>query len=224
MKDFILSIEKEILFKYLLKQLYTFFPDEKKDEKKLLIYVDKAVERVKKCFSHINGKYYSNETAVYFNHLNGDHYTTFLYFVSREAYLDNNELYYFKVSLLNKHLFSIDLFGHIDMPEIFLLVHPLGTIIGRATFENYLVIYQNVTIGGVLKNDTVVYPTFGKGVVCYSKSSILGDVIIGDNTMIGANTNIIGGKFSSGHTIIGNHPDITVHSNKLNIVTDFFKD
>lgn len=208
---------------YLEKQLTTFFPDNISHLSDLAKIITKAYERVDFCFSKIRSKYFSNEEDVFFNHLNGDHYCMFLYFASREAYLMNSENYYLKISLLNKHLFSIDLFGHIEMPNIFMLVHPLGSIIGRAKFNDYLVIYQGVSIGGVHKPHGIEYPTFGEGTVCYSNTSILGKVNIGKNSIIAANSEIVGGDFDDNSILLGKHPNVVVKVNSLVATESFFR-
>jgi hypothetical protein len=41
-----------------------------------------------------------------------------------------------------------DFFEYIKITDAFSLVYPVGTIIGRAEFQNYLVIYQNGRTGG----------------------------------------------------------------------------
>jgi serine O-acetyltransferase len=110
--------------------------------------------------------------------------------------------------LLNKYLFSIGLFGHIEMPNIFLLVHPHGSIIGRAKLSNYLVIYQGVTIGGIHRPHGIEYPTFGEGSVCYSNTSILGKANIGKNSIIAANTEIIEGNFDENSILLGKYPNL----------------
>ena len=33
------------------------------------------------------------------------------------------------------------------MPDIFMVVHPLVTIVGKVDYKDYLVVYQNCTIG-----------------------------------------------------------------------------
>ena len=223
MSNLIMSIDKSTLKLYLNSQLNNHFPDNKENYEQLSAYVDKALIRLEFCFSQIKAKHFSDNGKVLFNYLNGDQYCMFLYFVSSEAYQNNDEVYYSKCSLLNKFLFSIDLFGHIKMPEVFLLVHPLGTIIGRAKFENYLVIYQNVTIGGIHSNDnTIKYPSFGKGVALYSKSSILGDAVIADNTIVGANTSVIGKSYSENSLILGNYPNNIIKSNTSSVKDSFF--
>jgi serine O-acetyltransferase len=222
MKDFIKTLDEKQLLSYLSKQLDFFFPDGNSNLLELSSIIRKALQRTEFCFSKIKGKYFSNEQTVFFNHLNGDHYCMFLYFASKEAYLMDSENYYLKLSLLNKHLFSIDLFGHIEMPDIFLLVHPVGTIIGRAKIENYFVAYQGVTIGGVGKDNGIQYPIFGEGTVCYSNSSILGDAVIRKNTIIAANTEIIGGNFNENAMILGKYPLIKIKDNTSIATKPFF--
>ena len=222
MKIFKRTLDEKQLISYLSKQLDVFFPDGNSNLSDLVLIIRKALQRVEFCFSKIKGKYFSNEQTVFFNHLNGDHYCMFLYFASKEAYLMEFENYYLKLSLLNKHLFSIDLFGHIEMPDIFLLVHPIGTIIGRAKIDNYFVAYQGVTIGGVSKDEGIQYPTFGEGTVCYSNSSILGNAIIGTNSIVAANTEIIGGHFNENAMILGKYPSIKIKDNSSIATKSFF--
>ena len=224
MKDLSSTLNINELTEYLFQQLEMFFPDHQNSKADLYKIVDRAYQRVIFCFQHLKGKYYSDETKVYFNHLNGDQYCMFLYFVSREAFLMDSEIFYLKLSLLNKHLFSIDLFGHIEMPDIFQLVHPLGTIIGRANFSNYLVIYQGVTIGGVHSATGIDYPVIGEKVVCFSNCSIIGKAFIENNTVIGANTTIVGGRFNSGSTILGNYPKNVILQNDSRIFQELFFD
>jgi serine O-acetyltransferase len=219
MSNFNCSLSIAELNVYLNKQLNSFFPDSNMNQH-LFKYIGSSLERIEYCFSRIKSKYYNNGNETNFNHLNGDHYSVFLYFVSNEAFKDGNNIVYQKCSLLNKSLFSIDLFGHIEMPSIFLLVHPVGTIIGRAILNDYLVIYQGVTIGGVKRELEINYPTIGKNVVCYSNSSILGNTIIGDSVIIGANTMLIDEKVDGFCTVVRERsqkkliPLKTSHSNK----------
>ena len=78
---------------------------------------------------------------------------------------------------------SFDCFYTREMPEIFHLDHPIGSIVGQSKMKNYLVIYQGVSIGSNLKNQ---YPSFDEGVVLYARSSVLGSCHISSNSAIGA--------------------------------------
>ena len=146
-----LTLSQRDLESYLKNQLSSFFPDTKKSIF-LKPYLTKALDRLEYCFSKIKNKYYRKNNEPFFNHLHSDQYAKFLFFISREAFLHSNESVYIKCSYLNKALNGIDLYGHVEMPNIFLLSHPIGTILGRASYKDYLVIYQGVTIGGKYEN------------------------------------------------------------------------
>lgn len=114
---------------------------------------------------------------------------------------------YLNLSLLNKYLFSIDIFGHLEIPDIYLLVHPICSIFGRAKYNSLFVVYQGVTIGRVHNTSSIDYPLIGKDVVCYSSSKLLGKTIIEDNVIIGANTLLINEFIESNCTVVGSKPN-----------------
>nr|WP_314522791.1 serine acetyltransferase [uncultured Lelliottia sp.] len=64
--------------------------------------------------------------------------------------------------------------------------HPLGIVIGKGVSLGYnCVIYQNVTLG--VKNiDSTKYPVIGNNVTLYAGALIIGEVKIGDNSIVGA--------------------------------------
>lgn len=72
--------------------------------------------------------------------------------------------------------------------------HPNGIIIGNKTIigEN-CIIYQQVTFGGKIQGDAQNgnYPKIGRNVIIYAGAKILGNVEIGDNSIIGANSVVI---------------------------------
>jgi serine O-acetyltransferase len=183
-----------------------------------------AYERIEYCFKMINVKYYNNNKNFYFNHLNADHMCTFFYFLSNSLYREGvNEKVAQKLFYLNKILHSVDIFYKVKLPNIFLLVHPLGTVIGRAKFDNYAVIYQNVTIGGVREKNILKYPEFGKGVILYSGSSIVGNCKIGNNVTFAANTKIVNKNISNNKLVLGIYPNNRVVKNEKNNSKIFFK-
>ena len=63
--------------------------------------------------------------------------------------------------------------------------HPIGIVIGeRVVIGKNLTIFQNVTIGQ--KNG--LYPTIGDNVTIYPGSVVIGNIKIGNNVVIGANS------------------------------------
>lgn len=99
--------------------------------------------------------------------------------------------------LINRILFSIDIDPGAKLGPGLRLVHPIGIVIGRNVFsERDLSVYQNVTIGGSnekkrLYNDqTIEQPYFGEGVKVYASAVVIGPVVVGNNSIIAANSTI----------------------------------
>ncbi len=71
--------------------------------------------------------------------------------------------------------------------------HGSGVVIGEtAVVGNNVLIYQQVTLGGVsLEKNEKRHPTLEDGVVVGGGAKILGNIIIGENAKIGANSVVI---------------------------------
>ena len=71
--------------------------------------------------------------------------------------------------------------------------HAFGVVIGEtAVIEDDVLIYQGVTLGGVnLDRGVKRHPTIKKGTVIGGGAKILGDITIGENSRIGANSVVV---------------------------------
>lgn len=220
MRKLELSLTQELLTKYICKQLNTFFPDaaivRKSDIDKSLI---EALSKVEIAFSRINLPYYVKAGNSWFNHLHGDHYSAFLYLLSNTLYKNGNENAATKTFLLNKGLFGIDAFYKIELPEHFIFVHPVGTILGRATYSDFLVIYQGVTIGANVEG---VYPIFGDDTILYSNSSIIGACKTGSGFILGANSSLVDSVVHQNKVVVGSYPNNRVLENKKQLIKHYF--
>lgn len=134
--------------------------------------------------------------------LHADEYTSFLVFLSSEAWKDSNieiaELAY----LLNRRLNHFDCFYSREMPDVFHLEHPIGSVIGQASLGEYLVVYQGVAVGGDMK---LRYPEIAQGVALFAKSSVIGAAKVGANCAIGAGVQLYAGNVSPGTAISLRH-------------------
>lgn len=120
-----------------------------------------------------------------FDHLHSLQYSTFLYILANQIFLqEGSSEICNKLFFLNKTLNSIDLHYQVAMPEIFLIAHGIGSVIGNAKFGNNFVFFQNITVGRV--GD--LSPKIGSEVIMYPGSVITGNSIIGDNVVVSANT------------------------------------
>lgn len=208
------------IFDYTLKQLNAFFPDKNLIEAdKMRLLGKKAHVRTLHCFDHTTA---FNQHNGYVNFLHGDQYATYLYFLSNESYAEGYEPLYAKSALLNKSLHGIDLFGHIQMPEIFRLIHPMGSIVGRAQLGNRLVIYQNITIGGKHTEDGIDYPVIGNDVYLFSNASVIGKCKIGNGAIVAANSSIVDTEVQEGHMVAGHYPNNVQKAVQKNLTSKFF--
>lgn len=215
-KNFRYSITEKDISVVIAKQINNMIPDIKLvSENELFPYVETAYVRLYKCFKGINNKYYNESGDVYFNHFHSDHYCSFLYLVSNVAYLDKNIELATKLFLLNKYLHGIDLYFSIKLPEVFLFVHPVGTVIGNAEYGNKIVVYQNCSIGAIIKGDKCIYPKLENNVVLYSKSSVIGECNIGNNVILGANAFVINSSIPDNSIVTGASPKLKIKQMQL---------
>lgn len=153
--------------------------------------------------------------------LHADEYTSFLYFLASQAWRDNcvelAELSY----IVNRRLNGFDCFYTRELPEVFHLEHPIGTIIGQATFGNFLVVYQGVSIGGDMK---LRYPVFGNGVALFAKSSVIGSAFVASNCAIGAGVQIYGDAIPQGTAVsLRSEHGLTMAPMSWSVQERFFK-
>lgn len=212
------SISLADLAEYTDNQLHFFsLSHEKKCD--LLPYMDKTMKRVDNSFTSIHGKYYSDGKKSVFNYLHGDHYCAFLYIISNEAYKDGNEILAQKIFLLNKALHGLDLFYGITLPEIFLLVHPVGTVLGNAKYGNHFVTYQNCSVGSL---EDGKYPTFEGETILFAKTTVLGNCHVGRNVAFAANSFILNVDIPDNSTVVGCYPNHRILPIKENVMDRFF--
>ena len=215
------SISRLSLLNYINNLLERQFPDGSKDikiEKKTLT---NTLEKIELCHSQINKKYYKNSNGKpIFNHLNADHMAAFLWFLSDTVFQENgSENLCVRLSYLNKIMHGLDLFYTVRMPEVFLLVHPVGSVIGRASYKNFLAVYQNCTVGSKGEN----YPVFGEGVVLYSSSSVIGSCCLGDNVILGSGSLLVDESVPNQSIVLGRYPQHKIKPAQVDVKRDFFE-
>ncbi len=194
------------------RQANSFFPDGADvSSNALMAAVPCALERLEHCFSAVESKYFFDGEQVVFNHLHGDQYAMWLYFLSNELFHQGApaELCA-KLFLLNKALHGCDIFYEVALPSIFLLVHPLGTVLGRGEYADYFVSYQRVGVG----SNHDVYPRFGRHVTLRPGSAVLGDCAIGNYCQIAAESLVIDCDLPDNSLYIGNPKTMVVKRNE----------
>ncbi|MBR2526656.1 serine acetyltransferase [bacterium] len=217
-----LSIEKNELIEYISKQINNIFPDKNTvSPNEVGKVIDNALTRLEFCFSKINPaiKYFSKDGIPYFNHMHSDQYCMFLWFLSNEAYLNDNINLAEKLFYLNKTLNCLDAFYSIKLPDVFMFCHPVGSIIGNAHYENYILIHQNVTIGAS-KED--IYPAFGEGIILYASSKVIGTSNISNNVIFAADASVVNEDIPANKLVFGQSKNLILKEHNGETIDKFF--
>jgi len=136
----------------------------------------------------------------------------FLYYLSHDIYIHRESTVLCdKIYYLNKILNCVDLFYAINLPDAFGAEHPLGSVMGRATYGNGFFFYQGCTVGGTkAKDGTIYYPQLGKDVKMYANSSILGRCKVGNNVQIGAGALVKNEDIPDNSIVFGQSPNLII--------------
>ena len=204
-----MSLGKANLVDYTAKQLNTFFPDGNRIQNiDINMNIDEALGNLEYCFSEVNDKYFPKEESdAVFNHLNSDHYAMFLYILSNIIFKErHDEKVCTKLFLLNKCLHGIDVFYDVELPKIFLFAHPIGTVLGKAKYSDYFLVYQKCNVGG----NKDKYPVLGKYLSMHPGAVILGKCEIGENCKIAAGSFLLDMNLEKDSVYIGNPRDYII--------------
>jgi serine O-acetyltransferase len=199
------SLPTDALAALAARQLDSLFPDgQAVAPADLAVAVPGAMERLEHCFSHIGNKYFFNGRQAVFDHLHGDQYAMWLYLLANELHLRGGPASACKkLFLLNKALHGCDIFYEVTLPSVFLLVHPLGTVLGRGHYADFLIAYQRVGVG----SNHDVYPTLGRHLTLHPGSVVLGRSTVGDHCSIAAESLLLDRDLPPNSVYIGNPRD-----------------
>lgn len=211
----ILNIPQKKIEELLNNQISIFFGLSKDEELILAKAFDKSLRRTEFCFSKNKNKYYKRKGKTFFNTYHSGQYCIFLYFISNTIYKTGPKKKIYKtladkVYYLNKTLNGLDLFYEVEMPKVFILDHPVGSVIGRGKFKDYF----SFSSGCVVGNNKGKYPKIGKNVRMLSTSKILGDCKIGDNVTFSANSYIKDKNIPDSVIVFGQHPNNIIKKKK----------
>ncbi len=96
------------------------------------------------------------------------------------------------ISALGMFLTMIDIHPGATIGRRVFIDHGVGVVIGETTIiEDDVLIYQQVTLGGVSTRKGKRHPTIKSGTVIGAGAKILGDITIGENAKVGANSVVV---------------------------------
>jgi len=96
------------------------------------------------------------------------------------------------ISAIGLFLTTIDIHPAATLGRRVFIDHGVGVVIGEtAVIGNDVIIYQQVTLGGVSTSKGKRHPTLGNNVVIGAGSKVLGNINIGENSKVGANSVVV---------------------------------
>lgn len=174
----LLDHTRDSLVGYLTAQSAHIVPDGREGEfrKAVDAHLDEALGRMHVCI---------NACAPWrpdqFNVLQSSQHCIFLYYLSNTIHRRSGDTAAAtRLFLMNKAFNGIDLFYEIAMPEVFYIGHSVGIVLAKATYGNYLVLYQNSTVGR--HKDQI--PVIGDRVVLYPNTAVIGRSNIGSDSVL----------------------------------------
>ena len=119
---------------------------------------------------------------------------------------------------------SVEWYWNIELPNHFIVEHPLGSVLGKGKYGDYFSIYQGVTVGESLKKDKSEWPTIGHHVTMFAHSSIIGRCNIGNWVVFSSEAKVKNQDIPDCSIIYGQSPNLVIKSyNEEEIRTFFIK-
>ena len=166
-------------------------------------YLEAAYKRALYCFSRNTNKYFKKGTIDV--HHTGQ-YAILLCYLARVAFEAGDRETADRVYALNKALHGFDIFYEVELPNVFFMEHPVGTVLGRAKYSDRLFLGQNVTVGG----NKGCYPTIGENVCLHAGCMVVGDSHLGNNIEVSAQAFIRDEVIPDNCLVFGKSPNLVI--------------
>lgn len=114
-------------------------------------------------------------------------------------------------------LHGLDVYYEVELPDIFCFCHPLGTVLGRAKYSNYLLVYQGCTVGAAREAGLEArseYPELAEYVAIYKGGMIMGRSTVGRNCKIAAHSVLMDLNLSPNSIYVGDPLGYVIKDNQ----------
>ncbi len=212
----LVGISREGLVDYLARQVDHFFPDGRGDARRGIDRdIDEALERLRRCVNAV--RMWPEDR---FNYLHSEQNTIFLAYLANTVWRNReDENLATKLFYLNKTLNGFHCFYDTPLPERFFIGHSLGIVLVRTRYPEYLVLYQNCTVG---KNHGEG-PTLEEGLVMYPGSAIIGPCHIRANTVLAQGCSVVNRDTPGNCYVFANGGELVFKPPKRNVREDIFR-
>ncbi|HVO63056.1 MAG TPA: serine O-acetyltransferase [Terriglobales bacterium] len=115
---------------------------------------------------------------------------------------------------------GIEIHPGAEIGRRFFIDHGMGVVIGEtAVVGDNVTLYQGVTLGGTGKEHGKRHPTIGDNVVIGTGARVLGNIRVGENCRIGANSVVLR-SVPDNSTVVGVPGHIVLRNGKRVVITD----
>jgi serine O-acetyltransferase len=115
---------------------------------------------------------------------------------------------------------GIEIHPSAEIGRRFFIDHGMGVVIGEtAVVGDDVTLYQGVTLGGTGKEQGKRHPTIGDNVVIGTGARVLGNIRVGENCRIGANSVVLR-SVPDNSTVVGVPGHIVLRNGKRVVITD----
>jgi serine O-acetyltransferase len=212
----LVNMTRSGLVDFTTRQVAHFIPDGRDAVRsRIEAHLDESLDRLRKCINAVRAWRLDE-----FDYLHSSQYCIYLYFLSNTIWRHTRDgEACTRLFLLNKALNAIDCFYEIQMPDIFFIGHSAGVVLAKATYSNYLVLYQNSTVG---KNHGIA-PVIGEAVVMYPNTAIIGRCNVGARTVLAQGTSVVNVDCPGDSIVFNTDAGLGVKPIKRNVLEDIFR-
>lgn len=119
-------------------------------------------------------------------------WSIFWYRIANRLYRKNFKAIARIIMGINQIITNIDIHPGATIGRRVFIDHGTGVVIGQtAIIEDDVLIYQGVTLGGVSLTPGKRHPTIKRGAVIGAGAKVLGNITIGENSKVGANSVVV---------------------------------
>jgi serine O-acetyltransferase len=155
-----------------------------------------------------------------FNVLQSSQHCTYLYFLANTIWQQSGDTAApTRLFLMNKALNGIDLFYEITMPEVFYIGHSVGIVLAKATYGNYLVLYQNSTVGR--HKDQI--PVIGARVILYPNTAVIGRSVVESDAVISQGVSVINARVPTGQMAFHGQGELVFKPRPDDLLQEYFR-
>ena len=202
-----ITLGAEGLLKLVIRQLDSLFNLPEDITRPLLQSIfPKALDRTEGSFRRTNYSYLQRDGAIVFNPYHSGLYCIFLYYLANTVRTEcpKDDCLADALYCLNKTLNAVDLYHEIQLPSCFFLDHPVGSVMGRATYGDYFFFAQNCTVG----SNRGHFPVLGEHVTMYMGSQLIGNAKVGHHVVLSANAYVKDQDIPPCTIVFGASPDL----------------